>query len=252
MNWLDISRVVSNSQAINNVAQAIDTIEGDERPFIMATVDCADGTDGANSANINELSKNLGQQLGVDVVDAVFIQGVTAKNMSECVAAVKQGHADGYFGAVGLSGASLEVIAAWKEAEHRCMRSATPFISSLKLWRIRFCPGAPNSRLALMPLARSATVCFMVSGQLTRRLPPMTTAMNCLILNGERLALNCSFVDRIAEAADDFDMTCAELCLGMLLCHEGLSACLVGHRIQIRCVNWQNMVCQLSAMLLKP
>jgi aryl-alcohol dehydrogenase-like predicted oxidoreductase len=233
VNWIDTAPIYGGGASEEVVGRTVAAMPEADRPLLFSKFGLGTGPEldkKADAAAVRAECDNSLRRLQVERIDLYQLHWPTDDPIDETAQACDELLRAGKIRAVGVCNYSLEQMQAWQATGLPLHSLQTPF----NLFRqasaehlIPYCAEQNLGCLAYSPLFRG-----MLFGQWTadKTFPEGDTRREHPDYQGERFRINLHAVDRIAEVADEHDMLCAELCVGCLLSHEGLTAAIVGAR----------------------
>lgn len=234
VNWIDTAAIYGGGYSEEVVAKALRDIPADKRPLIFTKFGLGTDTDAmrrsaAYQEVLDECDASL-QRLGIDCIDYYQQHWPVEQPVEEAARACDELMKAGKIRYVGVSNFNVEQMQAWQATGLPLHGLQTP-LNVLKQASteeiIPYCCEQELGCIAYSPLYRG-----MLFGkwQKDRSFPEGDSRNDKADFQGERLNLHIAAVDQIATVAADFDMDCAQLCIGIILCNPGLTGCIVGAR----------------------
>lgn len=234
VNWIDTAPIYGSGKADAAVAQAVRDLLPSQRPFIFTKfghhlVDGKRISSATRAEVVRDCDYNL-KAFAVERLDLFQLHWPTPTPIAETAAACADLMQAGKVRAVGVSNFSLAQLEEWRA-------TGVPLHSVQNAYSIV----KPEAERDVLPWCAERRVGFLAYSPLQRGLlfgnwgrdktfPANDHRGERADFRGPRLARYLDAVDELKAIAADDEMTVAQLAIGCLLCHEGLTACIVGAR----------------------
>jgi hypothetical protein len=185
--------------------------------------------DATRPAVIADCEYNL-RTFGVERLDLFQQHWPASTPIAETAAACGELLAAGKIRAIGVCNYSLAQLEEWRATGvplHSVQNPYSVFKPDAERDVLPWCAEHRVGFLAYSPLHRG-----LLFGRWTadKTFPPGDHRGERPDFRGRRFARFLEAVEEIKAVAAEDDLTCAELAIGCLMCHEGLTACIVGAR----------------------
>ncbi len=234
VNWVDTAPIYGGGHSEKMVAKALQELPEDKRPMIFTKFGLGTDNDAMRrSASYEEVIAECDdslKRLQVDCIDLYQQHWPVEQNVEEAARACDELLKAGKIRYIGVSNFDVDQMKAWQATGVPLHSLQTP----LSLLRpqssesiIPYCFEENIGCIAYSPLYRG-----MLFGKWTadRTFPEGDGRAKHKDYTGERFKLHVAAVDKIAAVAEEADMDCAQLAIGILLCNPGLTGCIVGAR----------------------
>jgi len=234
VNWIDTAPIYGSGRSERVVGEALKGMTNQQRPLVFTKFglgdDSAKRRQSATRAEIvGECEASL-KRLGIGRIDLYQIHWPVPQPVAEIAGACETLLKAGKIRAIGVCNYSVEQLAEWTATGLPLHTLQCPY-SLLR-------PAVSDAQLpwchehGLGALAYSSLFRGMLFGTWT---PAKTFAADDTRgqhkdYTGARLARHLLAVDELKAVAAADELTCAQLCIGALLCTPGLSGCIVGAR----------------------
>lgn len=234
INWIDTAPIYGSGRADAVVGRVLQDMPASERPLVFTKfghhlIDGKRVSDGSRQRVIDDCESNL-KILGVERLDLFQLHWPTPHPIAETAAACAELLHAGKIRAVGVSNFSLAQLQEWTATglPLHCVQNPYSIVKpEAEKNVLPWCAEQRVGFLAYSPLHRG-----MLFGTWTadKTFPPGDHRGERADFRGASLTRHLQAIEELKTIAADDDLTCAQLAIGALLCHEGLSACIVGAR----------------------
>lgn len=234
VNWIDTAPIYGSGRADAVVGRVLRDLPAERRPLVFTKFGhhLVDGTrisDGSRARVIADCDYAL-KTLGVERLDLFQLHWPTPQPVAETAAACAELLQAGKIRAVGVSNFSIAQLKEWHATglPLHCVQNPYSILKpEAEQEVLPWCAEQRIGFLAYSPLHRG-----MLFGTWTKdkTFPAGDHRGERADFKGRRLARFLEAVEAIKVLAIEDDMTCAEMAIGALMCHEGLTACIVGAR----------------------
>lgn len=234
VNWIDTAPIYGSGRADAVVGTVLKSLPVERRPYVFTKfghhlVGDQRVSDGSQARVIADCEYGL-KTLGVERIDLFQLHWPTPQPVAETAAACAELIQAGKIRAVGVSNFSHAQLAAWHATglPLHCVQNAYSILKpDAEKDVLPWCAEQRVGFLAYSPLQRG-----MLFGTWTKdkTFPAGDHRGERADFRGARLARYIEAVDAIKALAAEDDMTCAQMAIGALMVHEGVTACIVGAR----------------------
>ncbi len=234
VNWIDTAPIYGSGKADAAVAQAVRDLLPSQKPFIFTKfghhlVDGQRVSSASRADVIRDCDYNL-KAFGAQRLDLFQLHWPTPTPIAETAAACADLMKAGKVRAVGVSNFSLAQLDEWRATGvplHSVQNAYSIMKQEAERDVLPWCAEHHVGFLAYSPLQRG--LLFGNWGR-DKSFPANDHRGERADFRGPRLARYLDAVDDLKIIAAEDEMTVAQLAIGCLLCHEGLTACIVGAR----------------------
>jgi len=234
VNWIDTAPIYGSGHSEAVVGKAIAALPADRRPMVFTKFGLGDDSDaGRRSAThaevIAECDASL-RRLGVDRIDLYQLHWPVAQPIAETAAACGELLEAGKIRAIGVSNFSVAQLEEWRasgvplhslQAPYSILRPAAA--AALLPW----CAAHGVGAIAYSPLFRGM---LFGTWPKTKTFPAGDARGDHKDYQGARFQRHLQAVDEVTALATAHALSCAQLCIGVLLHTPGLTGCIVGAR----------------------
>jgi aryl-alcohol dehydrogenase-like predicted oxidoreductase len=234
VDWIDTAPIYGEGRASAVVGRVLARLPADRRPRVFSKfghhlVDGQRITDGSAAQVARDCDDEL-RRLGVERIDLFQLHWPAPQPVAETAAACAALVKAGKIAHIGLSNATVAQLDAWKAtgvplaSVQNCLSLIRPEAAGDVL---PWCAANGVGFLAYSPLHRG-----LLSGTWTaaRSFPPGDHRGERDDFRGPRLARWLAMVDELKAIAEEDELSVPQLAIGWLLCHEGVTAAIVGAR----------------------
>ncbi|NRA40257.1 MAG: aldo/keto reductase [Planctomycetes bacterium] len=233
-NWIDTAPIYGNGHSEEVVGKALAELPANDRPYVFSKFGLGADSENMNrSASYDEVMsecENSLRRLQVDCIDMYQLHWPVEQEMEETARACEQLMKDGKIRYIGVSNYSTEQLDQWQatgSALHLLQTPLSVLNPETAESQIPWCFKHEVACIAYSPLYRgmlfgtwSADKCFPEGdGRAVHK-----------DFTGDRFVTHLGAIQQIRDVAVEYDLDCAQLCIGMLLCNPGLTACIIGVR----------------------
>ncbi len=234
VNWIDTAPIYGSGHSEVVVGKALKSLPAAQRPFVFTKYGLGDDSDaGKRSAThaevIAECEASL-RRLGVDRIDLYQLHWPVAQPIAETAGGCAELLRAGKIRAIGVSNFSVAQLEEWRasgvplhslQAPYSILRPAAA--AELLPW----CAANGVGAIAYSPLFRGL---LFGTWPKTKTFQTGDARGDHKDYQGARFQRNLQAVDEIRELAAAHALSCAQLCVGVLLHTPGLTGCIVGAR----------------------
>jgi aryl-alcohol dehydrogenase-like predicted oxidoreductase len=234
VNWIDTAPIYGSGHSEAVVGKALKTLPAARRPLVFTKFGLGDNSDaGRRSATraevVAECDASL-RRLGVDRIDLYQLHWPVTQPIAETAAACGELLGAGKIRAIGVSNFSVAQLEEWRasgvplhtlQAPYSILRPAAAF--DLLPW----CAANGVGAIAYSPLFRGM---LFGTWPKDKTFEPGDARGDHKDYQGARFQRNLQAVDEIRAVATAHALSCAQLCVGVLLHTPGLTGCIVGAR----------------------
>jgi aryl-alcohol dehydrogenase-like predicted oxidoreductase len=234
VNWIDTAPIYGSGHSEEVVGAALKQLPASRRPLIFTKFGLGENSDApAKSASrtevLSECEHSL-KRLGVESIDLYQLHWPASQPIAETAGACATLLDEGKVKAIGVSNFSVAQLEEWRSTgvpihSDQCPYSILrPAVASDVL---PWCAANGVGAIAYSPLFRG-----MLFGTWKRdkTFPPGDARGDHKDYLGARFQRNLDAVDEIKALAAESGLSCAQLCVGVLLATPGLTGCIVGAR----------------------
>ena len=234
VNWIDTAPIYGSGHSEVVVGRALREWSGVSRPLIFTKFGLGDTSENvvrsATRADVlRECDASL-RRLGVDQIDLYQLHWPVEQPIAETAAACDELLRSGKIRAVGVSNFSVAQLDEWQATGLPLHSLQAPFsilrpAASKEL--LPWCARERVGAIAYSPLLRG-----MLFGTWKRdkTFPADDGRSTHKDYSGARFQRHLDALDELKELAGDHALSCAQLCVGVLLQTPGLTGCIVGAR----------------------
>lgn len=233
-NWIDTAPIYGSGRSEEVVGKALAEMPADKRPYVFSKFGLGDDSRARKvyasyDTVIAECEASL-KRLNIDCIDMYQLHWPCEQPIADIARACEQLQQEGKIRYIGLCNFSAAQLDEWCDAGHALDLLQTP-LSILRpdseQSQIPWCCEHEIACIAYSPLFRG-----MLFGKWSadKIFPDDDARSSHEDYTGARLARHLTAINAISEIAADNQMDCAQLCIGMLLCNPGLTACIIGVR----------------------
>ncbi len=234
VNWIDSAPIYGSGKADAAIAKAVRGLSAAQRPLIFTKFGhhLVDGkrVSSATRAEVIRDCEYALQAFGVERIDLFQLHWPTPVPVAETAAACAELLQAGKIRAIGVSNFSHAQLDEWHATGaplHAVQNPYSIFRTEAERDVLPWCAQHGVGFLAYSPLQRG-----LLFGHWPRdkTFPASDHRSERPDYRGKRLQRFLDAVDELKVLAATDDQTCAELAIGSLMCHEGMTACIVGAR----------------------
>ncbi len=234
VNWIDTAPIYGSGHSETVVGRAVKALPAARRPFVFTKFGLGQNSEAPTRAAgerdvMEECDASL-RRLGVERIDLYQLHWPAPQPVAETAAACAKLLAAGKIRAIGVSNFSVEQLDEWR-ATGVPLHSVQPPFSVLRPAAARdvlpWCDANHVGAINYSPLLRG-----MLFGTWSRdkTFPPTDGRSTHKDYSGARFARHMDAVDELWTIARRGGLSCAQLCVGVLLATPGLTGCIVGAR----------------------
>ncbi len=234
VNWIDTAPIYGAGHSEMVVGKALKELDAAGRPLIFTKFGLGTDNDAMRrSATREEILAECDdslKRLGIERIDLYQQHWPVEQPIGEIAAACSALIDAGKIRYVGVSNYNVAQMQEWQQTGLPLHSLQTP-LSLMKPESteeiIPFCFEQELGCLAYSPLYRGMLFAKWAADQVFPAGDGRATHKD---FSGPRFPIMLQAVDKIAAVAADNELDCAQLCIGVLLCNPGLTACIVGAR----------------------
>jgi aryl-alcohol dehydrogenase-like predicted oxidoreductase len=234
VNWIDTAPIYGSGRSERVVGQAIAAIPRERRPLIFTKFGLGDDSNARRESAtyeqiIQECDASL-KRLGVERIDLYQLHWPTPTPIEETARACAELLKHGKIRAVGVCNFSAEQLNAWRATGlplHCLQPPYSVFRAAAADTVLPWCVDHDIGAIAYSPLFRGM---LFGTWKSDKTFGPGDSRGTHKDYQGPRFLRHLQAVDELKAIAAEDDLTCAQLCIGALLCTPGLTGCIVGAR----------------------
>jgi aryl-alcohol dehydrogenase-like predicted oxidoreductase len=234
INWIDTAPIYGSGHSETVVGRALAALPPANRPLVFTKFGLGDNSAAAaKSAThgevIAECERSL-RRLGVERIDLYQLHWPVDQPMTETAGACAQLLADGKIRAVGVSNFSVGQLEEWRATGVPLHSLQSPYSilrPAVAASQLPWCATNGVAALAYSPLFRGLLFGTWRPGKTFAPDDARSTHKDYV---GARFARHLQAVDALRGLAAEGGLSCAQLCVGVLLRNPGLTACIAGAR----------------------
>ncbi|MCX8039760.1 MAG: aldo/keto reductase [Planctomycetota bacterium] len=234
INWVDTAPLYGEGRASQVIGRVLRELPPSQRPLVFTKFGhhCIEGrrvVDNSPAWVERDCEEEL-RRLGSERLDLFQMHWPSAQPIDDTAEALARLHAAGKIRAIGLCNVDAAQLAAWRATglPIACVQNGMSLVK-------------PEPGLAVLPqcvaqgigfLAHSPLHRGLLSGTWTadKRFPPGDHRGEREDFRGPRLARWLQAIEELRALAAEDELTVPQLAIGWLLCHEGVTAVIVGAR----------------------
>jgi aryl-alcohol dehydrogenase-like predicted oxidoreductase len=234
VNWIDTAPIYGSGHSERVVGQALKALPASRRPLVFTKFGLGDDSavttrSASRRAVLAECDASLAR-LGVDRIDLYQLHWPATEPIAETAGACETLLHDGKIRAVGVSNFSVEQLEAWRAtgvALHSLQAPYSILRPAVAAEQLPWCARNGVGALAYSPLFRGM---LFGTWPRTKAFPPDDARGEHKDYKGARFQRHLDAVEELNALAAESGLTCAQLCVGVLMKTPGLTACIVGAR----------------------
>jgi len=234
VNWIDTAPIYGSGRSEEVVGRAVKALPAARRPLVFTKFGLGENSDAARkSASRAEVRAECDaslRRLGVERIDLYQLHWPAPQPIPETAAACAELLGAGKIRAIGVSNFSVAELEAWRATgvPLACLQSPysllRPAVGSAQL---PWCATHGVGAIAYSPLFRGL---LFGTWRRDKTFPPEDGRSTHKDYQGARFQRHLDAVDALKAIAARGGLSCAQLCVGMLLRTPGLDGCIVGAR----------------------
>ena len=234
VNWIDTAPIYGSGRSEEVVGRAVKALPAARRPLVFTKFGLGENSDAARkSASRAEVRAECDaslRRLGVERIDLYQLHWPAPQPIPETAAACAELLGAGKIRAIGVSNFSVAELEAWRATgvPLACLQSPysllRPAVGSAQL---PWCATHGVGAIAYSPLFRGL---LFGTWPRDKTFPPEDGRSTHKDYQGARFQRHLDAVDAVKAIAARGGLSCAQLCVGMLLRTPGLDGCIVGAR----------------------
>jgi aryl-alcohol dehydrogenase-like predicted oxidoreductase len=234
VNWIDTAPIYGSGHSETIVGRALETLPASRRPLVFTKfglgVDASHPTRSASASDVLAECNGSLRRLGVEHIDLYQLHWPAPQPIAETAAACEELLKTGKIRAIGVSNFSVAELEAWRATGVPLCSLQAPYSilrPAVKDEQLPWCAEHHVGAVAYSPLFRG--LLFGAWGR--DKIFPATDARgDHKDYLGARFQRILDAIDEIKVLAGDSGLSCAQLCVGVLLQTPGLTGCIVGAR----------------------
>jgi aryl-alcohol dehydrogenase-like predicted oxidoreductase len=234
VNWIDTAPIYGSGHSERVVGAALKQLPSSRRPMIFTKFGLGDDSQSLNrSASRTDVLKECEaslKRLGVDCIDLYQLHWPAPQPIAETAGACATLLNDGKIRAIGVSNFSVAQMEEWRSTgvplhSDQCPYSILRPAAGTDV--LPWCAANAVGAVGYSPLFRGM---LFGTWKKDKTFPQGDARGEHKDYVGARFRRHLQAVDEIGSLAADSGLSCAQLCVGVLLATEGLTGCIAGAR----------------------
>jgi len=234
VNWIDTAPIYGSGHSEEVVGTAVRQLPASRRPLIFTKFGLGENSDtptrSASRTEVLAECEHSLRRLGVETIDLYQLHWPASQPIAETAGACATLLNDGKIRAVGVSNFSVAQLEEWRSTGVPLHSDQCPYsifrpaaASDVLPW----CAANGVGAIGYSPLFRGM---LFGTWKKDKTFPPGDARGDHKDYLGARFQRNLAAVDEIKALAADSGLSCAQLCVGVLLATPGLTGSIVGAR----------------------